>query len=364
MSNITNENLDKYLQKIKYLKTEFLNKYKKEATGDIIKKMRIIHGEAILTETVNRSHVLNKDTITDIDKFNLSADYCILELMNKKIMYCEKLQYEREHPGQFNSVSQSGPEMNHSKLREPIQTGFNQPIPNQTGSKGTNTNTNTNSPKINHVIKTNKTNAVAKIRKDPTDGADIISVHNIKTDDVTDSRINSELPQDMNNRITRFNTNANTDADIDYQNTTEFLNKLSNSEASRLMTDDKKNLTNAPYSQHTLDTQHNPNTQSGGNDFDVNRPTVVNYWADWCGFSRQFMPNWNNLRDSVKKKYGEKINVIDLNVKKDNDLMNMAKQVGVEGYPTVVMFKDNKIYRRGAGTSKDVEEFVDEVMKK
>jgi thiol-disulfide isomerase/thioredoxin len=129
------------------------------------------------------------------------------------------------------------------------------------------------------------------------------------------------------------------------QNTTEYVNNLNSTEASELV--------------HQVNTVMNKQT-GGDKKLDLNKPTVINFWADWCGFSNNFKPHWDKFRKTAESKY-KNLQVLDVNVEKNNELNSLAKQLNVEGYPTVVFVSDNKIQTLVSGnkTDADIIKFVE-----
>lgn len=126
------------------------------------------------------------------------------------------------------------------------------------------------------------------------------------------------------------------------QNTTEYINNLTTTEANNLFSNEN---------------------QKGGedkNEMDVKKPTIINYWADWCGYSKKFLPKWEKFKIEAKEKYPN-LQVLDLNVKNDEELNNMAKKAGVSGYPTLVLYKDgNKKYSIASNmNTDDIIKFID-----
>jgi thioredoxin 1 len=70
-----------------------------------------------------------------------------------------------------------------------------------------------------------------------------------------------------------------------------------------------------------------------------NVPTLVDFYATWCGPCKTMHP----ILDQLKEKYGEKIRILKIDVDKNQAV---ASQFRVQGVPTFVLFKSgNKIWR-------------------
>jgi putative thioredoxin len=62
-------------------------------------------------------------------------------------------------------------------------------------------------------------------------------------------------------------------------------------------------------------------------------PTLVDFWAPWCGPCHQLMP----ILDRLATEYGGRFKLAKVNTEEQQEL---AQQVGIRSLPTVVLFKD------------------------
>lgn len=75
-----------------------------------------------------------------------------------------------------------------------------------------------------------------------------------------------------------------------------------------------------------------------------NVPVVVDFWAEWCGPCRVIAP----IVEELSKEYNGKVQFAKVNVDESPDL---AGRFGVQGIPTLIIFKDGQEVGRlvGAG---------------
>jgi thioredoxin-like negative regulator of GroEL len=80
-----------------------------------------------------------------------------------------------------------------------------------------------------------------------------------------------------------------------------------------------------------------------------NNSSLILYYTEWCGHSQRFLPTWQEL----EKKYGNKMQLKKIDCDKE-------KCEGVAGFPTIILFKDNKQieYNGGDRSMDSLEKFI------
>lgn len=73
-----------------------------------------------------------------------------------------------------------------------------------------------------------------------------------------------------------------------------------------------------------------------------NTPTLVDFYADWCGPCKMMNP----VLKKLKKKMGDRINIIKVDADKNTDA---AARYNVRGVPTLILFRAGDILWQQAG---------------
>lgn len=63
------------------------------------------------------------------------------------------------------------------------------------------------------------------------------------------------------------------------------------------------------------------------------RPTLVDFWAAWCGPCRMVAP----VVEAVAEEYGDRLQVLKMDVDANP---NTPQSFGIMGIPTLILFKD------------------------
>ena len=82
----------------------------------------------------------------------------------------------------------------------------------------------------------------------------------------------------------------------------------------------------------------------------TNQPVLKLYYTNWCGWSKKFLPVWNQLKTFKK---------LNIPMEKIDCEKNKEQCNGIPGFPYVVLETRNKrIEYKGNRTARDIENFV------
>ncbi len=73
------------------------------------------------------------------------------------------------------------------------------------------------------------------------------------------------------------------------------------------------------------------------------KPTLVDFYAEWCGPCKWFEPTLDELESRV----GEKANILKIDVDKEKELVSRFK---IKSVPTLIIFQQGEIKWRQIGT--------------
>jgi thioredoxin len=74
----------------------------------------------------------------------------------------------------------------------------------------------------------------------------------------------------------------------------------------------------------------------------ADKPVLVDFWAEWCGPCRMIAPLLENIADE----YADSLKITKLDVEANP---RVTTKFGVEGIPTLILFKDGKPVERLVG---------------
>ena len=69
---------------------------------------------------------------------------------------------------------------------------------------------------------------------------------------------------------------------------------------------------------------------------DNTKPSLVDFWAPWCGPCKALTP----ILNEIAAEHGDKVNVYKVNVDEDTEL---AQEHGVQSIPTILVYKGGKL---------------------
>lgn len=74
----------------------------------------------------------------------------------------------------------------------------------------------------------------------------------------------------------------------------------------------------------------------------ADKPTVVDYWADWCAPCRQLSP----IIDELAKEYGDKVNFVKMDT---NTNTQVPMEQGIMALPTLQVFSGGRVVKQLQG---------------
>ncbi|MEO1968245.1 thioredoxin [Porphyrobacter algicida] len=87
---------------------------------------------------------------------------------------------------------------------------------------------------------------------------------------------------------------------------------------------------------------------------DAGKPVLVDFWADWCGPCKMIAPALEELSDEL----GEKVTIAKMDIMENPEVPG---QMGVQGIPYLVLFKDGKpaAQMRGAAPKSQLKSWLE-----
>ena len=373
MSKTTGDNIQTLFQNVEHLETILSQGGDHSKAVKIISEMRALHGKGVHTQCQLISSLNTSDQNALI---TVSTNESTLHLIHCIIRKCEKKVF-----GKGNGSSSIMTEDNTVQLKSSDSKSSDSKTFNSRPSESIKLDSSLfDINSVSSPAPKSKTYAVVKMGSG--NNCYDISLHGLTHTEPkmlsSDKSLNTEILKKISNKIVKPSTTSSKQSNTSIAlspsillnpstpnptNTSEYLDNIGTTEAGELLGATEQ----TPKTPVTPMTPMTPQTpQKGGIPvgLDLHKPTIINFWADWCGYSNRFTPAWLSFVEHAKTKY-PKLQVLDLNIKQDPELRDIAKSAKANGYPTVVFFCDGNMDTMVAGnkTKEDICKFVEEKSK-
>lgn len=370
MSEIKDGTMSSYVTMMTQLRNQFIDQYKKtsveadkEIANGILRQMHILHGHAIYKNYLEKKSIESDlSHLTDENSIKLSVDASLLNLMQNLLRSCIKMldHTNKIYTENISTDTQSklslSPRQSPSKISQLQLDGGRE----------------------------------VKIVSKPDNVEELSLGGIINQSDFQPSMISEKFFTEKKMGGAR---SSEISVPIDQDGMTDYIQNIGTSEAARMLSDYEKDYDQNGGSGPYLTVGENVKIQAPmgipiqmpvgmpvgmpmgmpvgmsmgmpmGMPMSLNNPTLINYWADWCGHSRQFLPIWKAFKEAARQRYPQ-LQVTELNIGRNRELEALAREVGVMGYPSVVFLHGGNVHHmKDARTLENIGKFVDSVMNK
>lgn len=322
--------MEQHAENIKKLKMEFINAHANGASDEellgLIEKMRVIHGCAIYDDQKLKEYVSSQDPkkLKDTELSDMSCNVSLLYCMHECIRYCEKILFPSRSAAKTTAISAA-----------------TVPVVAATVA-ATAAATKARSNTVSVIPAATRSNTSVAVVPSTSE----MKVKVSRDGEIVGTNLTTEQPHVV---VSRKRTKPQHLDDF-YEETMERkkknainVNELQQKETDLELRKKASDRDLVEELSETIRTGFNRLTgQEGGHATVV----VTNYWADWCKYSRDFLPVW---KEFVKQ--NPSIETRDLNVQRDEARQRTASNLGVTAYPTVVISVNGTNYLSPGGST-------------
>lgn len=98
--------------------------------------------------------------------------------------------------------------------------------------------------------------------------------------------------------------------------------------------------TNSTDESEELFTDYNNLATANNMSLEKNNMNVILFYAPWCGYCKEIMPDWDRLYSKYNNKNinNKKVNIVKIDCDENEQI---AKQYDIQGYPTIKLLSVN-----------------------